>query len=430
MCIKNVLNYFAGGCMATKWFKAKFPNIQFKRHDSRKHGINFDRYFRGSYQVNGKRKAVNFGWSSEGWTEAKVWEKINEFKHNAKTGSGPISLKEEIEEREAEKKEADRIQKVKEKSEQTFKNFYYENYLPDAKRHKKQTTIENEDSIFRKWLEPEIGHLPFTKIKPFNLEKIKKNMLDSGRSPRSIQYCFAIFRQVWNKALLHEIAVGISPTKHVKIPKVENKSERFLTREESFDLLEELKGRSKQVHDMALFSLHTGCRAGEVFSLTWGVINFENRSCMIRDAKGKPRHAFLSEDAYRMLKNRYKGQKPIELVFKDSKGNKIKSISNCFDRAIKKLGLNDNVTDRRDKATFHTLRHTFASWHAQQGTDLYTLKELLGHSTIQLTERYSHLSPDGLKKAAELFEQKCLTNDDEKIVTMISARKRKKVNTR
>ena len=413
--------------MTIKWFKAKFPNIQYKKHDSRKHGINFDRYYRGSYQVNKKRKAVNFGWASEGWTEAKVWEKINEYKHNAKTGSGPVSLKEEIAQREAEKKEAEKIQKTKEKNEQTFQHFYSETYIPNAKMHKKLNTVKNENFLFKKWLKPEVGHLPFNRIKPFNLEKIKKNMLDSGTSPRSIQYCFAVFRQVWNTAVTNEIAVGISPTKHVKIPKVENKRERFLTREEADSLLEELKGRSKQVHDMALFSLHTGCRAGEVFSLTWGVINFENRSCMIRDAKGKPRHVFLSGDVYNMLKNRYHQQKPTELIFQDRKGNIIKSISHSFDEAVKKLGLNDGVTDRRDKALFHTLRHTFASWHAQNGTDLYTLKELMGHSTIQLTERYSHLRPDGLKKAAQLFEQKCLTNDDEKPVKMISNRKRKKV---
>ena len=55
--------------------------------------------------------------------------------------------------------------------------------------------------------------------------------------------------------------------------------------------------------------------------------------------------------------------------------------------------------------------HTFASWHVQNGTDLYTVKELLGHSTIQLTERYSHLRPDGLKKAARNFDEKVIKNN-------------------
>ena len=65
------------------------------------------------------------------------------------------------------------------------------------------------------------------------------------------------------------------------------------------------------------------------------------------------------------------------------------------------------------------MRHTFSSWHVQNGTDLYTVKELLGHSTIQLTERYSHLRPDGLKKATATLE-KYFDNhgEDKKIVNL------------
>ena len=105
-----------------------------------------------------------------------------------------------------------------------------------------------------------------------------------------------------------------------------------------------------------------------------------------------------------MLKGLYQGQPNTELVFKDHNGKQIEKISKTFTRAVNALGLNDNVTDQRDKLIFHTCRHTFASWHVQNGTDLYTVKELLGHSTIQLTERYSHLRPDGLKKAARNFD--------------------------
>jgi site-specific recombinase XerD len=75
-------------------------------------------------------------------------------------------------------------------------------------------------------------------------------------------------------------------------------------------------------------------------------------------------------------------------------------ISDSFNRAIDKLGLNQDITDRRDKVTFHSLRHTYASQLVQAGVDIYHVKELLGHSTITLTERYSHLSDSALKQAA------------------------------
>ena len=193
--------------------------------------------------------------------------------------------------------------------------------------------------------------------------------------------------------------------------KVNNKRLRYFTHVEVDILLEALKSKSQQVHDMTLFSLHTGARAGEVFSLTWGVVNLKNGTAQLRDGKGVDRHAYLTDATQSMLEQLHQEQDPSELVFTDSEGEKITKISNTFERTVKELGLNNGVTDSRDKAIFHTCRHTFASWHVQNGTDLYTVKELLGHSTIQLTERYSHLRPDGLKKAARDFDKSIIKNN-------------------
>ncbi len=388
------------------WEKGNFPGIRFYKHDTRKHGIKFDRYFSGSYQVRGKRKFIGFGWSSEGWTEQSVWKKINDYKHNSKNGIKPTTLKEEIALKEHEQEELQKIKDQKEKENIIFSIFFKDVYAPTALKHKKQHTVQNEISLFHNWLDSEIGHLPFDKIKPFNLEKIKKNMLDAGRAPRSLQYCFAVFRQVWNYARMNDLINADSPTTKVKLPKVENQRLRFLSQEEATNLLNLLKCKSKQVHDMTLLSLHTGVRAGEIFSLTWGVVDFRNSSVLIRDAKGKARHVYLTVATQKTFQDMYNGQAASELVFKDKNGKRIIKTSKTFGRTVKELGFNNGVTDRRDKVTFHTCRHTFASWHVQNGTDLYTVKELLGHSTIQLTERYSHLKPDGLKKAARQFEKK------------------------
>ncbi len=394
-----------------KWEKGRFKGIRFYKHEYRKHGVKFDRYFSGSYQVQGKRKFMGFGWESEGWTESQVRDKIREYKHNVKTGQRPSTLKEEIALKEAEEKRLRNEAKKEAARNVSFKDFFNDVYKPVAKTNKKPESWRKEQEHFNNWLKPEIGHLPIKKITPFNLEKIKGKMLDKRRAPRSIQYVFATFRQIWNYAKVNSIITEESPTKKVKLPKIENKRVRFFSHEEADKILVELKKKSQQIHDMTLLSLHTGVRAGEIFSMTWGVVDLNNGSIQIRDAKGKPRYVYLTEATKKMLKEQQNDQKSTELVFKDRIGKQITSISNSFDRVIEDLGLNEDVTDRRDRVTFHTCRHTFASWHVQNGTDLYTVKELLGHSTIQLTERYSHLRPDGLKKAAQNFDEKVLKNN-------------------
>lgn len=97
--------------------------------------------------------------------------------------------------------------------------------------------------------------------------------------------------------------------------------------------------------------------------------------------------------------------KPEQLVFPDRNGKKIASISKAFFRIVKELGFNDGITDRRQEVTFHTLRHTFASWLALQGESIITLKDMLGHKSTAMTERYAHLVPDHKRKAAARLEE-------------------------
>jgi integrase len=391
-----------------EWISAG-SGLQYRKHKTRKHGVRFDRYFRGRYTVSGKTITVGFGWESEKWNQDKCHKELVALKEAAKIGQGPQTLKEKRKIEDERREIEQQAKALREKQGITFGQFFINKYLPIARSTKKPKTIEVELGCFKTWIEPAIGPRPFKDLFPLNFEKVKANMLKAGRAPRSIQLCMAIIRQAWNQARRDGLTDRECPTKEIKLPKIDNKRMRFLTHDEADRLLENLASRSQQLHDTALLSLHTGMRSGEIFSLNWGNVDIEQRIIYIIDAKSGSRTAHMTDRVKQMFKNMVAGQ-PDELVFKDRNGNQIGKKSHSFNRAIDALGLNNGITDSRQKVLFHTLRHTFASWLVQQGEPLYTVQKLMGHASIAMTERYSHLAPDTLKNAVRNFENGLIKN--------------------
>jgi len=164
---------------------------------------------------------------------------------------------------------------------------------------------------------------------------------------------------------------------------------------------------SQQTHDVALLALHCGLRVGEIFNLINQDIDLQNNLLGISDPKNKiARSAYMTDAVKKMLLYYYNSAKPDEVVFKDKwHGERVRFISKTFTRVVDQLKLNEGITDRRQKIVFHSLRHTFASWLALQGESLITLRDLLGHKTTTMTNRYAHLVPDHKRAAVLKLEQ-------------------------
>jgi len=289
------------------------------------------------------------------------------------------------------------------KKQQTiYSEFMEKKYLPYAKDAKEKKSYSREEELYRVWIKPVIGNKPLNKISPFDIEKVKKSMKD--KAPRTIQYALAVIRHSLNKAKHWGYFTGDNPVSMVKMPKINNRRLRFLTVEEATALLNECKKRSKQLYEICLLSLSCGLRAGEIFNLTFKDIDINNSIIAIRDPKnGEDRAVYMTDEVKSILEGK-QGDSD-ELVFKDTKGNKIKEISKTFFSVVNDLGLNEGKEDTKNKVVFHTLRHTFASWLAIAGTPIFTIKELLGHKNLAMTERYSHLSPGAKKEAVKEVEK-------------------------
>jgi len=398
-----------------KWIKTAHKGLRYYEHPVRRHGKKKDRYYSVRFKIDGRDYNYGVGWWSDGIPEEArrndpnmgfeeyALTQLKLYKANVKAGSGPKSPKEKrkfAEERVAqEQAEQERL----EKEAITFERFFTDTYLPQAKANKKPRSVDREEGLFNKWISPTLGQLPMKDISPFDLERIKKTMVEGEQSPRSIGYALAVVRQIFNPAKCLGVYDGESPTLKVKSPKVDNGRMRFLKREEAEKLLKALAGKSVDVHDMTLLSLHAGLRFGEIASLTWQDVDLDKGVLTVRDAKAGSRYAFLTEQATDMLRNRPRG-KQSDYVFHGRNG-KLDHISVTFARTVEELKLNDGIDDPRMQICFHSCRHSYASWLIDQGADLYTVQKLLGHKTNAMTQRYAHMSENRLKDAAKALGQ-------------------------
>lgn len=400
--------------MAYKWYQSKYKGVRYREHPTRKHGIVPDKYFTIRYKINGKSYEEKLGWASEGITAEKAFKIRCEIMEQHTLGKELETLKDKRKKADIELHKKQEEMAKKEKYNISFSKFYEDVYKNVAEMYVKENTFKTETSLYEKWLKPTIGNEKIKDITIQSVEKIENNMLKANLSKRSVEYALIILRKILKYAEEHDYLqnkiIQIKPNKYT----YDNKRIRFLSLEEENTLLNILNIRNIQLYMICLLSLHCGLRAGEIFSLTWNDVNFANKTITIRDPKNsKTRTAYMSNKVYAELQKW--GQKTAnDLLFKNEKGARIESISNTFDRVIKELGWNDNVTDSRDKVVFHTLRHTYASRLVQNGMDLYKVQKLMGHSSIAMTERYAHLAPQNLQQAVEIFNKQEEQSDERK----------------
>lgn len=154
------------------------------------------------------------------------------------------------------------------------------------------------------------------------------------------------------------------------------------------------------LHPMIVLSINTGIRRGELFNLTWDDVDFERATLIAKTSKSKKHHSKaryipLNSEALEVLKAwRSQSTKQQNYIFVNHETGKPFT-------TIKKVW--KNVKDKSNLKNFrwHDFRHHFASRLVMAGVDLNTVRELLGHSDIQMTLRYAHLAPEHKANAVE-----------------------------
>jgi integrase len=162
------------------------------------------------------------------------------------------------------------------------------------------------------------------------------------------------------------------------------------------------ESRSRYLYPIVLISITTGARQGEILNLEWSHIDFDNKLACLKETKnGRPRSISLSEPVLDELRELYKIRQPLKpLVFASKTAFGRIDIKKAWQTALRTAGI--------EKCRAHDMRHTFATMAAAQGASNLELATAMGHRTLQMLQRYTHLDVQVTKKFSKHISEQIL----------------------
>ena len=246
-----------------------------------------------------------------------------------------------------------------------------------------------EDVSKLRWLDTYLGGKDIEHINRAVLERITAAKLAQGCSNATVNRVLALVRAILRKCANEWEWLDRTPS--ARMLKEPTRRIRFLTHDEAQRLLAELP---EHLADLAEFSLATGLRAANVTGLQWTQVDLVRRVAWIHPDQAKARRAIpvpLSAAAVLLLR-KWEGKHPTHVF--SFRGTPITQVSTkAWYSALKRTGISE--------FRWHDLRHTWASWHVQQGTPLFALQELGGWESPEMVRRYAHFSAEHLAPYAD-----------------------------
>lgn len=308
----------------------------------------------------------------------------------------------------------------------TLRTFLEERYEPWASMHLK-TAREQVDRIkadFAPWMNRSLSGLT-----PFLIENWRRDQLKRGKKAVTVNRDLQRLRALVSKAVEWKL-LDSHPFAAVKPLRVDRRGRvRYLTPAEEKSLREALIQRENSLREarrrfnawrtqrdleplpertgafvdhvrpLTLLALNTGLRRGELLTLTWADVDLGARQLTVQGHNAKSaqtRNVPLNVEAHHVLtvwREVRPGASSETFVFGRSGGKAMTRIDNAWDTVTSLAGL--------DNFRFHDCRHHFASKLVMAGVPLNTVRDLLGHASIDMTMKYSHLAPDTLAQAVE-----------------------------
>ena len=193
--------------------------------------------------------------------------------------------------------------------------------------------------------------------------------------------------------------VSSNPARLVRLRKENNARVRFLTPEEETTLRSKIRETNPEGEAEIDLALNTGMRRGEQYRLRWQDVSLKTGILTIpRSKHGEKRHVPINSAARAALEVLWLRRTAPGYVCPGIEAERGRDWRRWFEEAVRLAEI--------ENFRWHDLRHTFASRLVMAGVDLRTVQELLGHKTISMTVRYSHLAPRHLQEAVERLTAK------------------------
>jgi len=259
-------------------------------------------------------------------------------------------------------------------------------------KHAKRSLPADESNI-RNHLRPAFGELMLHEITPRRISALERRS-KKHLAVNSVRAVLALLRSMLNLAVEHGW-LAVAPK--VRLPRKPDLDYTWLRSETEIRSFLEAAAKDDYPALMQLYAtaIYTGMRAGELLGLRWDDVDLERRLITVQRSYTNPtkssriRRVPILDPLLPLLRAWKLACPSPELVFPNRQDRMHPRSASVTKAVFHRVRARAKI----EGLTFHDLRHTFASHWVLKGGDIYRLQQILGHSSIELTQRYAHLAP-------------------------------------